>query len=89
MLDTRDPVSPVTCSALSRRHETMEKLQEWMTEKVYGLNGTKDKTLKIRGNPKVFIEITSPTFDALPHHPPPHYYLTASPLSDLTRSSST
>ena len=39
----------------------MEKLQEWMTEKVYGLNGTKDKTLKIRGNPKVFIEITSPT----------------------------
>ena len=50
----------------------MEKLQEWMTEKVYGLNGTKDKTLKIRGNPKVFIEITSPAFDALPHHPPPH-----------------
>jgi len=39
----------------------MEKLQEWMTEKVYGLNGTKDKTLKIRGNPKVFIEITPPT----------------------------
>ena len=72
-----------------RRHETMEKLQEWMTEKVYGLNGTKDKTLKIRGNPKVFIEMTPPTFAALPHHPPPHYYLTASPLSDLTRSSST
>ena len=47
----------------------MEKLQEWMTEKVYGLNGTKDKTLKIRGNPKVFIEMTPPTFDALP--PPP------------------
>ena len=61
MFDTRDPVSPFTCSALSRRHETMEKLQEWMTEKVYGLNGTKDKTLKIRGNPKVFIEITPPT----------------------------
>ena len=39
----------------------MEKLQEWMTEKVYGLNGTKDKTLKIRGNPKVFIEMTPPT----------------------------
>ena len=102
----------------------MEKLQEWMTEKGYGLNGTKDKvsrrsrsccqprpsdplaspghcskgprasrvvaqTLKIRGNPKVFIEMTPPTFAALPHHPPPHYYLTASPLSDLTRSSST
>jgi len=42
----------------------MEKLQEWMTEKVYGLNGTKDKTLKIRGNPKVFIVMTPPT---LPH----------------------
>ena len=67
----------------------MEKLQEWMTEKVYGLNGTKDKTLKIRGNPKVFIEITSPTSTHCHHHPPPHYYLTASPLSDLTRSSST
>ena len=54
------------------KYETMEKLQAWMTEKVYGLNGTKDKTLKIRGNPKVFIEITSPAFDALSHHPPPH-----------------
>merc|ERR1719327_1870339 len=40
------------------KHETMEKLQEWMTEKVYGLNGTKDKTLKIRGNPKVFFDMT-------------------------------
>lgn len=38
----------------------MEKLQEWMSEKVYGLNGTKDKTLKIRGNPKVFFETTMP-----------------------------
>ena len=47
----------------------MEKLQEWMTEKVYGLNGTKDKTLKIRGNPKVFIEMTPPTSTHLP--PPP------------------
>ncbi len=36
----------------------MEKLQEWMTEKVYGLNGTKDKTLKIRGNPRVYFDIT-------------------------------
>ena len=60
----------------------MEKLQEWMTEKVYGLNGTKDKTLKIRGNPKVFIEMTPPTCTA--HH----YYLCLT-LSDLTRCSST
>ena len=52
----------------------MEKLQEWMTEKVYGLNGTKDKTLKIRGNPKVFIEMSLPTFDAL--RPPPCHLTT-------------
>jgi len=40
------------------KYETMEKLQEWMSEKVYGLNGTKDKTLKIRGNPKVFFDMS-------------------------------
>tara|TARA_B110001452_G_scaffold211589_1_gene182086 strand:- start:589 stop:1359 length:771 start_codon:yes stop_codon:yes gene_type:complete len=39
-------------------HETMEKLQEWMTAKVYGPGGTKDKTLKIRGNPKCFFDMT-------------------------------
>ena len=50
----------------------MEKLQEWMSEKVYGLNGTKDKTLKIRGNPKVFFDMTIPT-----------YYLTTSPPTTL------
>ena len=78
------------------KYETMEKLQAWMTDKVYGIGGTKDKvsrrsrsccqprpsdplaspghcskgprashvvaqTLKIRGNPKVFIEIPPPT----------------------------
>ena len=47
----------------------MEKLQEWMSEKVYGLNGTKDKTLKIRGNPKVFFDMTIPT-NSLTTSPP-------------------
>jgi len=40
------------------KYETMEKLQAWMTEKVYGVGGTKDKTLKIRGNPKVYFDIS-------------------------------
>ena len=30
-----------------------------MKEKVYGVGGTMDKTLKIRGNPKVFFDITA------------------------------
>jgi len=38
-------------------HETLEKLEEFMTNKVYGPGGTMDKTLKIRGNPKVFFDI--------------------------------
>merc|ERR1719163_744450 len=44
--------------ATKDKYETMEKLQAWMTDKVYGIGGTKDKTLKIRGNPKVFFDIT-------------------------------
>ena len=43
---------------MKETHETMEKLQEWMTAKVYGPGGTKDKTLKIRGNPKCFFDMT-------------------------------
>ena len=38
-------------------HETMEKLHEWMENKVYGPGGTMDKTLKIRGNPRVYFDI--------------------------------
>ena len=62
----------------------MEKLQEWMSEKVYGLNGTKDKTLKIRGNPKVFFDTTIPP-TTLPYyqHPyllPPYFHLTSTLL---------
>ena len=65
----------------------MEKLQEWMSEKVYGLNGTKDKTLKIRGNPKVFFDMTIPTY-YLTYLTT--YYLTTTLLPCyLTRSSST
>ena len=39
-------------------HVTMEKLQEWMDEKVYGVGGTMDKTLNLRGNPRVFFDMT-------------------------------
>jgi len=39
-------------------HETMEKLEEWMKNKVYGPGGTMDKTLKLRGNPKVYFDMT-------------------------------
>uniref|UniRef100_A0A7S4C5F1 Peptidyl-prolyl cis-trans isomerase n=1 Tax=Chrysotila carterae TaxID=13221 RepID=A0A7S4C5F1_CHRCT len=39
------------------KYETMEALQEFMTKTVYGPGGTKDKTLKIRGNPKVYFDI--------------------------------
>ena len=74
----------------------MEKLQEWMSEKVYGLNGTKDKTLKIRGNPKVFFETTTPP-TTLPYYQhyltstllPPYYYVTPLLPCSLPRSSST
>ena len=57
----------------------MEKLQEWMTEKVYGLNGTKDKTLKIRGNPKVFFDTTLSPTSLLPT-PLPRFHLTTTLL---------
>ena len=69
----------------------MEKLQEWMSEKVYGLNGTKDKTLKIRGNPKVFFETTMPPTTLPTTNTPtsPHYYVTTLLPCSLPRSSST
>jgi len=37
---------------------SMEALTAWMDEKVYGPGGTMDKTLKIRGNPKCFFDMT-------------------------------
>ena len=43
---------------MKEKHETMEKLKEWMDEKVYGVGGTMDKTLKLRGNPRVYFDIT-------------------------------
>jgi cyclophilin family peptidyl-prolyl cis-trans isomerase len=43
---------------MKETHETEEKLEEFMTNKVYGPGGTMDKTLKIRGNPKVYFDIT-------------------------------
>ena len=42
---------------MKEKYETMEKLQEWMDGKVYGVGGTKDKTLAIRGNPRCFFDI--------------------------------
>jgi len=44
--------------SMKDKYETMEALQAWMDEKVYGPGGTMDKTLKLRGNPKVFFDIT-------------------------------
>jgi len=38
-------------------HASREALETWMKEKVYGVGGTMDKTLRIRGNPRVFFEI--------------------------------
>merc|ERR1719327_2196016 len=43
---------------MKEKYETMEKLVEWMTDKVYGIGGTMDKTLLIRGNPKVYFDVT-------------------------------
>ena len=43
--------------AMKEKHGTREALDAWMKEKVYGVGGTMDKTLKIRGNPKVFFDM--------------------------------
>ena len=45
--------------AMKEKHETLEKLEEFMKNKVYGPGGTMDKTLKLRGNPKVFFDISA------------------------------
>jgi len=43
---------------MKEKYETKEALQAWMHEKVYGIGGTKDKTLAVRGNPRCFFDIT-------------------------------
>jgi len=42
---------------IKEKYATIEELQKWMDETNYGKGGTKDKTLKIRGNPKVYMDI--------------------------------
>jgi cyclophilin family peptidyl-prolyl cis-trans isomerase len=42
---------------MKEKHETMEALEAFMKNKVYGPSGTMDKSLIIRGNPKVFFEM--------------------------------
>merc|ERR1719321_676321 len=37
----------------------MDALNAFMTDKVYAPGGTMDKTLKLRGNPKVYFDITA------------------------------
>ena len=44
--------------ATKEKHGTLEALEEWMKTTVYGPKGTMDKTLKIRGNPRVYFDIT-------------------------------
>ena len=39
-------------------HETMEKLLAFLDKKVYGPGGTMAKTLKVRGNPRCFFDMT-------------------------------
>jgi len=42
---------------MKEKYETREALDEWLKTKVYGPGGTMDKTLKIRGNPRVFFDM--------------------------------
>jgi len=49
---------------MKEKYETMEALQEFMTDKVYGPGGTMDKTLKIRGNPKCYFDMSIGGADA-------------------------
>lgn len=44
---------------MKEKYETREALDEFMKNKVYGPGGTMDKTLKLRGNPKVYFDITA------------------------------
>ena len=43
---------------MKEKHGTLEALEESMKKTVYGPGGTMDKTLAIRGNPRVFFDIT-------------------------------
>jgi len=42
---------------MKEKYETMEALTAWMDETVYGVGGTMDKTLKLRGNPRCFFDM--------------------------------
>jgi hypothetical protein len=42
---------------MSETHGTREALDAYMKETVYGVGGTMDKTLKIRGNPRVYFDM--------------------------------
>jgi len=45
--------------ATKDKYPTQEALDEFVKNKVYGPGGTMDKTLTLRGNPKVFFDITA------------------------------
>jgi len=44
---------------MKEKYATREELDAWMEKTVYGVGGTADKTLAIRGNPKVYFDITA------------------------------
>jgi len=44
---------------MKEKYPEKKALEEFMKEKVYGSGGTMDKTLKLRGNTKVFYDITA------------------------------
>jgi len=44
---------------MKEKYPTLEELESWMEDKVYGPGGTMDKTLKLRGNPKVYFDMTA------------------------------
>eukprot|EP00325_Prymnesiales_sp_UTEX-LB-985_P001861 CAMPEP_0174694072 /NCGR_PEP_ID=MMETSP1094-20130205/709_1 /TAXON_ID=156173 /ORGANISM="Chrysochromulina brevifilum, Strain UTEX LB 985" /LENGTH=255 /DNA_ID=CAMNT_0015890199 /DNA_START=44 /DNA_END=811 /DNA_ORIENTATION=+ len=44
---------------MKEKYETMEALEAYMKETVYGVGGTVDKTLTLRGNPKVYFDMTA------------------------------
>jgi peptidyl-prolyl isomerase F (cyclophilin D) len=43
--------------ATKEKYDTREALDEFLNNKVYGLGGTMDKTLAIRGNPRVYFDM--------------------------------
>ena len=49
---------------MKETHETMEKLVAFLDNKVYGPGGTMDKTLKVRGNPRCYFDMTIGNEDA-------------------------